>query len=209
MKMTNRWNRFIYRLWSPVYDATVGRLFMPGRKQALAMLDLQPGERVLLVGCGTGADLPLLPEGVEAVGIDLSPEMLARARSRLPLPGRSITLLQGDAQDLLVEEAAFDALVFNLILSVIPDGRLCLQENLRALKPDGRAVVFDKFAPVTGKISILRQFLNLFSTLFGTEITRRFGDMLQDSNARVIRREASIMKGMYQVILLTRKSPDD
>ena len=34
MKMTNRWNRFIYRLWAPVYDAMLNHLFLPGRKQA-------------------------------------------------------------------------------------------------------------------------------------------------------------------------------
>ena len=97
MKMSNRWNRFIYRMWAPIYDATVGHFFLPGRKRALEVLNLQRGERVLLVGCGTGADLPLLPEGVEAVGVDLCLEMLARARSRLPLPARTVTLIQGDA----------------------------------------------------------------------------------------------------------------
>jgi ubiquinone/menaquinone biosynthesis C-methylase UbiE len=78
-----------------------------------------------------------LLDGVHAVGIDLNPYMLSRAHSKLPLPGRSVTLLPGDAQIPPVKEATFDALVFNLILSVIPDGRLCLQENLRALKPNG------------------------------------------------------------------------
>jgi phosphatidylethanolamine/phosphatidyl-N-methylethanolamine N-methyltransferase len=202
MKMTNRWNRFIYRLWAPVYDATVGPIFLPGRRRALALLDLKDGERVLLVGCGTGADLPLLPEGVEAIGVDLSPEMLSRARSRSLLPGQKVTLLQGDARELLVERASFDAVIFNLILSVIPDPVTCLQMNLQALKPDGRAVVFDKFAPDAGRISIPRRFINLFSTLFGTEITRRFGEILHGSRAEVIRREASILGGLYQVLLL-------
>jgi ubiquinone/menaquinone biosynthesis C-methylase UbiE len=202
MKLTNRWNRFIYRLWAPVYDGTVNRIFLPGRKQALHLLDLKPGERVLLAGVGTGADLPLLPEGVEAVGVDLSPEMLRRARARLPLPGRGVTLLQGDAQSLLVEESTFDALVFNLILSVVPDGRACLRENLRALKPGGRAVVFDKFAPEGGRLSLLRRVLNWFSTLLGTDITRRFGELLGGSGGRIIQQEASILGGKYQVILL-------
>ena len=76
MKMTNRWNQFIYRLWAPVYDATVNHFFMPGRRRAMDVLDLKEGESVLLLGVGTGADLPLLPAGVRAVGVDLSPEML-------------------------------------------------------------------------------------------------------------------------------------
>jgi phosphatidylethanolamine/phosphatidyl-N-methylethanolamine N-methyltransferase len=204
MKMTNRWNRLIYRLWAPVYDLTFGRFFLPGRKQALAMLDLKPGERVLLVGCGTGADLPLLPEGVEAVGVDLSPDMLARARSRLPLPSRDVTLLQGDAQRLLVEESAFDAVIFNLILSVIPDGRACLHENLRALKPGGQAVVFDKFRSNDGRLSFGRRLLNFFSTLLGTDITRRFGDLAARAPCQIVANEPSIMRGIYRVILLKK-----
>ena len=84
MKMTNRWNRFIYRLWAPIYDSTVNLFFMPGRKRALDLLNLQPGECVLLVGVGTGADLPLLPAGVDATGIDLSP---GHARQSPPQTG--------------------------------------------------------------------------------------------------------------------------
>src|SRR5512137_92660 len=98
MKMSNWWNRLIYGLWAPIYDGTVGHFFLPGRKRAMAALALQPGEHLLLVGCGTGADLPLIPEAVEVTGVDLSQAMLKRARSCLPLPGRSVTLLQGDAQ---------------------------------------------------------------------------------------------------------------
>ncbi len=207
MKMTNRWNRLIYKLWAPVYDWTVNNFFLPGRKAAMHLLDLKAGERVLLVGVGTGADLPLLPEGVNAVGIDLSPDMLARARSKLPLLDCPVILLQGDAQSLLVETGGFDAVIFNLILSVIPDGRLCLQENLRALKPEGRAVVFDKFAPEGGQLSLLRRFLNIFSSLFGTEITRRFGEMLQGSGLIIIHQEASLLGGNYQIFLLKRENP--
>jgi phosphatidylethanolamine/phosphatidyl-N-methylethanolamine N-methyltransferase len=206
MKMTNGWNRFIYRLWAPVYDALLASFFLPGRKRALELLALQPGERVLLVGVGTGADLPLLPEAVEATGVDISPEMLARANSRLPVPGCAVTLLLGDAQQLLVKEALFDAIIFNLILSVIPDGAGCLRENLRALKPDGRAVVFDKFLPENGNLGLGRRFLNVFSTLLGTDITRRFGDILSGSGWEIVRSEASILHGIYRVIILKRGS---
>jgi phosphatidylethanolamine/phosphatidyl-N-methylethanolamine N-methyltransferase len=202
--MTNRRNRFIYRLWAPVYDATVGRFFLPGRRRALAALDLQLGERLLLVGIGTGADLPLLPEGVKAVGVDISPEMLARTRCKLPLPGREVTLLQGDAQQLLVPEAAFDAAAFHLILSVIPDGAACLRENLRALKPGGRAVVFDKFLPFNAQITPGRQLLNALSTIIGTDITRKFDEINAGSGWEVVHDEPSLLRGMYRVIRLQK-----
>lgn len=203
MKMTNRWNRLIYRLWAPIYDSTVGHFFLPGRMRVIEILNLQPGEHVLLVGVGTGADLPLLPKGVQAVGVDISADMLAKARQKLPLPGLEVTLLQGDAQKLLVDEAAFDVVIFNLILSVIPDGAACLRENLRALKPGGRAVVFDKFLPDAGRITLGRRLLNLGSTLFGTDITRRFCDLARGANIRIVQDEPSLLHGTYRVILLT------
>jgi phosphatidylethanolamine/phosphatidyl-N-methylethanolamine N-methyltransferase len=206
--MSNRRNRAIYRLWAPVYDATVDRLFRPGRRQALRLLDLKPGERVLLVGVGTGADLPLLPEGVEAVGVDLSPEMLTRARSRLPLPGRPVILVRGDAQAPLVERGSFDAAILNLILSVIPDGRACLQAALPALKPGGRAVIFDKFLAEGGRPSAVRRVLNVFSTILGTDITRQFGPMLAGSGWGIVCQETSILRGNYQVVLLERRRHD-
>jgi phosphatidylethanolamine/phosphatidyl-N-methylethanolamine N-methyltransferase len=207
MKMTNRWNRFNYRLWAPIYDATVGHFFSPGRKRAMGYAAPKPGERVLLVGIGTGSDLELLPEGVEAVGIDLSPEMLRRCQSRLPLPGREVILIEGDVRKLLTEEAAFEVVLFNLILSVIPDAQACLIENLRALKHGGRAVVFDQFIPFSGNISPARKFLNAFSTLFGTDITRKFEEINAASGWEVIYDEKSLLKGMYRIILLKKMDP--
>ena len=130
--------------------------------------------------------------------------MLAKARQKLPLPERDVTLLQGDAQQLLVDEVGYDAVVFNLILSVIPDGAVCLRENLRALKPGGRAVIFDKFVPDAGRLTQGRRLLNLGSTLFGTDITRRFCVLAQGVEIRVIRDEPSLLRGTYRVILLRR-----
>jgi phosphatidylethanolamine/phosphatidyl-N-methylethanolamine N-methyltransferase len=204
MKMNNRWNNFIYRLWAPIYDSTVNRIFMPGRKRAMSLLNLQAGERVLIVGVGTGADLPFLPAGVDAIGIDLSPEMLAKARLKLDRCLATVKLIQGDAQTLLVDETSFDAVILNLILSVIPDGNACLQSALRALKPGGRAVIFDKFLPQGKNPSLVRKFLNIFSTLLGTDINRRLSDLMKDCPCEITHDEPSIAGGIYRVVMLNK-----
>jgi ubiquinone/menaquinone biosynthesis C-methylase UbiE len=203
--MTDRWNRFVYRLWAPIYDSTVNHFFMPGRRRALELLNLQPGERVLIVGIGTGADLPLLPAGVEAAGIDLSPEVLVKARLKLDRCLAAVNLIQGDAQALLVGEASFDAAILNLILSVVPDGNTCLRSALRALKPNGRAIIFDKFLLEGKAISPFRRFINLFSTLLGTDINRRLSDLMKDCPCKITHDEPSIAGGMYRVLLLKKK----
>lgn len=205
MKLTNRWNRFIYARWAPFYDALVPHLFRRGRERAMAALALRPGERVLLAGVGTGADLPLLPPGVQALGVDLSPEMLARAREKLPLRDRAIELREGDVQALSVESASFDAAILTLILSVVPDPRACLREVLRALRPGGRAVIFDKFLPEGSAPPLGRRIANLGSTLFGTDINRRLGDILADAPCELLFDEPSVFGGMFRVILLRRR----
>jgi phosphatidylethanolamine/phosphatidyl-N-methylethanolamine N-methyltransferase len=205
MKLTNRRNRIIYRLWSPIYDGLFDRFFAaPGRRRAMQVLDLWPGERVLLVGVGTGADLPLLPAGVRAIGLDLSPDMLARARAKLPLTGRDVTLLQTDAQALPLRAGEFDAAVLHLVLSVVPDGAACLQEALRTLRPDGRAIIFDKFAPDDGRLTLGRRLVNLVTTLVGTDITRRFGDIAAGSRCTRVHDEPSLLRGAYRIILVEK-----
>lgn len=202
--MTNRYNRWIYRLWAPFYDRLLDWLFGPARRRAMELLQLKSGERVLLLGVGTGSELLLLPEGVSALGIDLSPEMLARARAKLPLAGREITLMEGDAQQPRVPEGSFDAVVLSLILSVVPDGAACLRAAMGALKPGGRAVIFDKFAQAPG---LARQALNLLTSLLGTDITRSFARLAASAGCTVLHEEPSILMGAYRIALVSPKEP--
>ncbi len=198
------WNLRVYRAWAPVYDALLERFFRPGRRVAAAMLALEPGERVLIVGVGTGLDLPYLPPEVDAVGIDLSEDMLARARRRAATLSGRVELRQGDAAHTGEAAASFDAAVLSLVLSVVPDPRQVIAETLRVLKPDGRAVVFDKFAPDTGPSRILRRLLNAITRFFGTDIDRRLADLIADQPWRLERSEPSLLGGQYRVVLLTR-----
>jgi hypothetical protein len=70
------------------------------------------------------------------------------------------------------------------------------------LKPGGRAVFFDKFLPDGAQVSLGRRVMNFFSTVLGTDITRRFGDVASGLPCQVTRNEPSLMRGMYRIILL-------
>jgi ubiquinone/menaquinone biosynthesis C-methylase UbiE len=205
MERTNRGNLRTYSLWSPVYDRMIGLApFRAGRSKAHERLALKSGERVLLAGVGTGVDLPLLPAGVEAVGVDLSPAMLARARRRLPIDGRQIELLRGDAQSMPLADASFDAALLALILSVVPDGAACLAETVRLLEPGGRIVVFDKFLPGGTRPSVGRRAFNLLTSLFGTDINRAIEPMVEANDCEIITDEPAALGGAYRVIVLRR-----
>lgn len=208
MGMTNRRNRAIYRLWAPLYDSTIERFFAPARRRAMEVAAPRAGERVLLVGVGTGTDLTLLPAGVTAVGTDLSPAMLARARRKLPLVDRKVTLLEADAQSPLSGHGTFDVVILNLILSVVPDGAACLRASLSALAPGGRAVIFDKFVPDSADAPTLgRRLLNAVTTRLGTDVTRRFGDLARGTGCRVLLDEPSLLGGMYRILLVAHDAP--
>jgi len=202
MEMNNRRNQFVYRLWAPVYDAVLERLFRQGRRRAMAQLGLQAGERVCLVGVGTGADLLYLPKGVNGIGVDLSEAMLARAEKKLPIAGCEIDLRIGDAQALPLDDRGFDAVILNLILSVVPDPARCMSEAIRVLRPGGRIVVFDKFLPDGTEPIWGRRLANLVSTRLGTDLNRRLGDILSGLPCEVAHDEPSILGGMYRVVLL-------
>lgn len=202
MLLTNRWNQFIYRLWAPVYDRAFTRLFAAGRRQAMAALAPQPGERLLLAGVGTGADLPLLPAGLQVVGLDLSSAMLRRARRRQARGNTKVLLIQADAQALPLRDGVCDAALLNLIVSVVPDGAACLSESVRALRPSGRIVIFDKFMPDDGRLGIIRRILNAGARWFGTDINRRLSDILANTHCVIALNLPSLARGMYRVVVV-------
>lgn len=209
MQMTNGWNRRIYRFWAPVYDGLFDRLlFAAGRKRMFELLQLRVDERVLLVGIGTGADVPYLPDGVCAVGIDLSPHMLLKAATKLPARTR-VRLAQADAQVLPVKTASIDVVILSLILSVVPDAQICWRETLRALRPDGRIIIFDKFLPDSQSPSLLRALFNLGARLLGTDINRRLSTIMAGTEYITLHDEPSLLNGMYRIIMLRarHKSP--
>ena len=196
---TNRWNRLRYTFWAPVYDPLI-RVFAQKRRHSLRLLDPRPGERVLIVGAGTGADLPYLPAGCRVLATDLTRAMLEVAR---PRARAGIHLALMDGQQLAVLAASFDAVVLHLILAIIPDPVRCLQEAARALRPGGRVVVFDKFVR-GGRVPLALRVVNPVARLLFTDMTRDFDEILERSGTPlVVTHDApALMGGLFRHILL-------
>lgn len=201
---TNALNRLRYTLWAPGYDL-VGNRFEPLRRRSIELLGLLPHERVLIVGAGTGSDLPLLPENVTVVATDLTPAMLEKAE-RHRRPGVDLEVMDGHALEF--EDASFDAVILHLILAVIPDPARCLSEASRVLRPGGRITVLDKFVRDGERPSVLRRLANAVTGLLATDITRRLGDIVLASGAplRVVHDESTVL-GFFRIVLLAKEPP--
>jgi SAM-dependent methyltransferase len=116
------------------------------RRRAREALAALPGERILDVGCGPGFYCEELveevgPEG-SVVGLDSSAEMLALAARRVG-DRANVELRQAEATSLAVEDASFDGLLCVQVLEYVTDVAGALAQFHRALRPGGRAVVWD------------------------------------------------------------------
>lgn len=197
---TNRWNRIRYTAFAPLYDRVVR--FGKQRRRSIELLGLKPGERVLIVGAGTGADLQFIPEGVQIVAGDITPAMVARIRHRARELGRPVTAEVMDGQALPLSGARFDAVILHLIVAVIPDPLACLREVARVLEPGGRAVVLDKFVPDEQSPSLGRRAFNLITNALFSDITRRLGPLAEEAGLQVVRREPAALGGRFEIALL-------
>jgi ubiquinone/menaquinone biosynthesis C-methylase UbiE len=116
-----------------LYDALCGTAERMGLGRWRRWLAAGARGRTLDLGCGTGRTLPLLPDGVRAVGLDPSGDALRRARRRAP----GIPLVRGDAQALPFRDRAFDTVLAGLVFCGVPDPARGLGEVRRVLTRGG------------------------------------------------------------------------
>ena len=193
-----------YTLVAPFYDAFLTAATRGARKRSLAALDEGSPRDVLLLGVGTGLDLPHLPARHRYVGLDLTAAMLRRARPRAA--GLRFTPLRGDVQRLPFRDASFDAAVLHLILAVVPSPTSCLTEAVRVLKPGGTLLVFDKFLR-RGEVG-WKRILNPLTRHLATRLDVVFEDVLEAvRGVKVIANEAALASGWFRLIRLEKPKP--
>jgi ubiquinone/menaquinone biosynthesis C-methylase UbiE len=132
-----------YAQLAPEYDDRWSSYVEATTRETLARLRLQPADRLLDVGCGTGAllhRLSLQSPDARLSGVDPVPEMLAIARRRLP---PAVELREGWAERLPFESGQFDVVVSSNVFHYIRHPAAALREMSRVLRPGGRLLITD------------------------------------------------------------------
>ena len=144
-----------------VPEATIASFAGTGNPFSLGRLE--PGEKVVDVGCGAGIDSLIAAKMVGAsgrvIGVDMTPEMVAKASAGAEQAGaRHVEFRQGLAESLPVKDNWADVVISNGVMNLFPDKLAGLREIARVLKPGGRLQVGDilvqKAVPDKGKRDI-------------------------------------------------------
>jgi arsenite methyltransferase len=119
-----------------------------GVANPFALASLEPGEVVLDVGSGAGTDSLVAsqmvwPEG-RVTGIDMTPEMLAKARAAAAEMGATnVEFVEGEVERLPFADASFDVVISNGVIDLVPDKDAVFSEIARVLRPGGRMQLAD------------------------------------------------------------------
>ncbi len=194
-----------YTAMAPIYDVLVDRASRPNRQQSLKRFTNCEDKSVLIIGIGTGLDIPHLDERARYTGIDITSAMLRKAKKRACLrPELTITLQQGDAQKLLYDDNQFDMVLMHLILAVVPDSISAFKEACRVLKPGGQLLILDKFLK-RGQRAFGRRLVNLFVRHIATKTDVIFEDLLDHvPHVSIVSDEPALASGWFRYIELTK-----
>jgi phosphatidylethanolamine/phosphatidyl-N-methylethanolamine N-methyltransferase len=201
--------RDAYRRWAGVYDAVFGGVSGPGRRRAVEEVNRLPGIRVLEVGVGTGLALPHYRREKRVVGIDLSRDMLIRARQRVAQEGLSqvVGLVEMDAEKMAFADHSFDIAVAMFTASVVPDARKLYAEMSRVVRPGGQLLFVNHFAAEDGPRWWVERAMAPLGRLLGWHPDFALRDLLDPEHCAVELIEPCAPVGLFTLLRVRNAAP--
>ena len=158
----------VYSSYAGVYDRVFGRVFQDSREAVVRNLKVEPGERVLEVGVGTGLCLPLYPRECDITAIDVSAAMLEKARARVKEHGlTNVKLLKMDAGEMEFADSSFDIVIAAYVVTAVPDHRKLMKEMIRVSRVGGRLILLNHFTQESPIIAAVEKAISPICTRIG------------------------------------------
>ncbi|NIP72356.1 MAG: methyltransferase domain-containing protein [Gammaproteobacteria bacterium] len=190
-----------YKRYARHYDAVFGPIFDPGRKTVVEKMNVGPGERVLEVGVGTGISLPYYPVQASVVGIDLSPDMLARAEDRIASEGLdNVSVEIMDAEHMCFSDGYFDKVVAMYVATVVANPGKLIAEMERVCKPGGDLYILNHFSNSNRAINAVEKLLSPFAKVLGFRPSFPMGAFVRDCALDVVEIEPTNLFGYWTLI---------
>lgn len=196
-----------YRRYAQGYDLYFGAVLQPGRRAVIRKMNCRPNERILEVGVGTGLSLPLYPRDTQVTGIDVSPEMLARARQRRARHDLAhvVALKRMDGERMEFPDDSFDKVVAMYVVSVAPDPVRLVNEMRRVCAPDGMLYIVNHFRNANPVVGGCERLMAPFARAMGFRPDFPLEDFLRATRLDVVERVPVNAFG-YWTLLCARNS---
>ncbi len=198
----------IYAGYSNVYDVIFKQFFYPRQRHVIRTMNIMPGDKVLDVGVGTGLSLPLYPSSCNVVGIDLSAEMLKKAKEKISkYRFEHIDLMEMDASNLRFDDNSFDHVIATFVISVVPDPVKVIAEMKRVCKKTGKIVIVNHFQSSNKIVAKIEEFINPLCCKIGWRSDLSLDELVTNADLEINHKYKLKKFDLWKVVFAVNNKP--
>ena len=197
----------LYSELAPLYDKVFGKIFYSRLERVIEDSRIPCGASVLEVGAGTGTSFPAYPTHCQVTGIDLAPDMLARAQRKIAANGWThIKVLEMNALALNFPENSFDYVMAFHVVTVVPDPVAMINEARRVCKPGGKIVIVNHFTSDFPVLGLMTRSLDPVTRWLGWRTDLKLKPFIATTNLTVERVYKLSKASLYTVLVGTKSN---
>lgn len=199
----------IYDNYASIYDLVFSVVLNPARKKAIRQMNIQPNEKIIEFGVGTGLSFNHynFSNKISITGIDLSEKMLEKARSKVAkYKNFDITLSCIDAEDTPYDDSTYDKVMLMYVYSVTPNPEKLLSEAFRICKENGSVHIVNHFSNYeNSRLNLFERSLSKMSKVIGFRTVFSYQDYIKNLNLNIESVESANIFSSTKVIHLKKK----